>query len=231
MRRLAVASVVAAALLTAGCGDGEDEPARTATTAPAAVEVTLGEARRAAVASASARRTQARNVLGGDEEIGRLLDRLDRDAALFYAETLDPSLGSPRVRREAGPCDGQTLTASDYPRWCSAEKTIFAPLEGAEKVRSELGAAPLYVIVGWAHAKAAAAGLGWEDKYDEQQLTQGRLCLFGAWFKYVKYQVVIETSDFGPAIETASSHPAFADAPGAEQAVLRDSEGVELCVR
>jgi hypothetical protein len=214
--------------ILAGCGDDETDQG-TATTATTAAEVSLPEGRAAAAKAVQEGFSEPANVLGGDEEIGRLVERLDRDAALFFSEALDPKLGSPAISRDAGPCDGAQVGARGYPRYCSAEQQIVAPLKGAEAVRAKDGAASLYVLLGWAHARAAAAGLGWEQAYPQDQLTKGRLCLFGAWFRYLNYQAVLEDSDYAVVGRTVQTHPAFADARGVDPNVIQESGGVDLC--
>ena len=225
--RSLIGVVVTAAIVLAGCGD-DDDPAP-ATTPASTNEVSISEARATTRGFVEEGFREPANVIGGDEPIGPLVERIDRDAALFFAEALEQNLGSPTISREPGPCDGKQVKANGYPRYCSAEKQIVAPLAGARAVRRKHGAAALYVLLGWAHTKAAAAALGWE-RYPKDQLDNGRLCLFGAWFRYLNYQVVLENSDYPVVDRTIKSHPAFADTPGALEAVSRGSDGADLCV-
>ena len=221
MNTRAYGAVLAAAAIALGavaCGD-EDEPDNDRPSGEP--QVTLDEGKAAAVAAIRERPAAKPNLLGGDAEIGRLLARLDASTIAFYHDVLaggGSEVAPPHVEREPGPCDGAQVAAGGYPRWCSAEKKVFEPTAGSDAVRQKDGALALYLMVGWAHAQAAGAGLGWEDAvkkgtYTEQQVKAAEFCLFGAFFRYLNYQGIIEESDFAAIDPVVNNHPAFANKP------------------
>ena len=179
-------------------------------------------------------------MLGGDRPIGRILPQLDDDLTAYYSETLAPAgaqITGAQVRREAGQCDGKQLTTSDPPQYCRAEKLVHEPEAGADAVRNTSGAAPLYLLLGWAHAQSAGAQLGWEDavaagRYTREQVLESDFCLLFAWFGYTQYQGIFEDSDYPSIDETINNHPAFAELPDAakQRAIEKGRIGPELCV-
>lgn len=231
-RRAVVAAAAAALVALPGCGD-EETPAAPNAGAEARATQIAPEQAVAATENVPEPPAAAPNLLGGDRDIRDLIDYLDDDLTLFLAETLEPAgarLTPADVRREAGPCDGGSVSAGDAPRFCDAQNLVFSSPQGAESVRSNRGAAALYTLVGWAHAQAAGDQLGWHDavaagKLKGEVVKEAEACLLFAWIVYTVRQGLFEQSDFA-ALDQVLGSEVFRDLPQAAVKRVQQKGGI-----
>ena len=239
VRAISAILVTAAAAQGAAAGGDDDEPEneRRPAEGPA---VSIEDARQSAAERFAERPAGQPNLLGGDRPIARLLPILDQDITAFYAETLaarGASITAPEIRREAGPCDGEQVEATDPPRYCRGERLVFEPEAGSDKVRDDRDPAALYVLVGWAHAQATGAALGWEDevaagRYTRAQVAESDFCLLFAWIDYTIYQGLFEESDYPTIERMLDGDPVFAEVPAEvrERAISKGRIGADICI-
>jgi hypothetical protein len=242
----AAALAAALALGVAGCGgDDESDSSSTPTTQPApksaAVTVSPEKVTEQIDGSKPTKPAAKPNVLGGDIEITKLLDRLDADLSSYYADQLEPvgaKLSAPTVQRTApAQCEGKALPASSPPQWCSREKVLFAPPNGADRLRNSDGPVALFLYEAWAHARAVGAQLGWQDAVANKQLDPGAVgqaefCLVAAWAGYKNLEGVFENSDIDAVFKQYNDAPIFADIPieRRQQGFNLSNEGTTACV-
>lgn len=236
----AAVCAAALALVSAGCGD-DSKPSGTAATRTAAPAVTPAAARAAANDRADDHPAARPNVLGEGQDIGRTLDRLNQDLYAFFSDTLAPTgakLSQPRVAAagSGGTCEGKPVTGDESPRWCEAERTVLAPPQGADALRTRDGSVALYELLAWAHAQSVGSQLGWHagvtsGKYTSEQVGEAEFCLMVAWTRYKFSEGVLEASDEAK-LDPVWAGPQFASVPAAarERGIKKSTSGTEACV-
>jgi hypothetical protein len=240
----AVAVAAALTLGAAGCGggDGGNGSGSTSAASTASVAVSPAAVRRQVATTTLPAPASAPNVLGGNGEITRVLDRLDKDLGLFYSETLEPlglKVRPATVRRLKGNgrCDGRPLKATAGPRWCQAEKAVVEPVPGAEAVRRDGGTAILYLQVAWAHAQAAGQALGWHTAVTRKRLAASEVkatefCLMTSWIFYTLQQGLFDDQDLEVLDTAMAGSTLFAGIPqrAMSAAVKKGTNGADGCV-